>query len=142
MNKSMFENLEGTVQHIVSALQAELDELIERKANLKRRRRILLQTMRKRSANRRALPSGDRNSSRFRRSLKRSRAGAREIHSLYDRLLRACRIAFLEGGGIATPDEIFAAILRRQSFQFHLLAESPRSAIARTLTLMSEMKEA
>jgi len=61
---------------------------------------------------------------------------------MHNQLLRACRIAFMDTGGVATPDQIFAAILRLGSFQFHSLAEPPRTAMFRTLTVMSEMNEA
>jgi len=142
MSNPVFENLETNLQYIAGALQAELDELIERKAEIKRRRRALGRTLRKRFANSQYRVSGRPESSGHLKKTKHSRPGARESHSLHNRLLRACRIALLEAGGLATPDQIFAAILRRGSFQFHMLSESPRAAIAQTLALMSEMKEA
>jgi hypothetical protein len=51
------------------------------------------------------------------------------------RLHRACRIALLEAGGKATPEEIYLRILRRGSFSFRY-RESPVAAIARVLGMM------
>jgi hypothetical protein len=51
------------------------------------------------------------------------------------RLQRACRIALLEAGGTASPEEIYMRILRRGSFSFRY-RESPVAAIARVLTTL------
>ncbi len=58
-------------------------------------------------------------------------------------LTRACRIALLEAGGTATPDEIRRLIVRRGSFSFSFAAHGSADAvIVRTLELMVRSGEA
>jgi hypothetical protein len=58
-------------------------------------------------------------------------------------LTRACRIALLEAGGTASPDEIRRLIVRRGSFSFSFAAHGSADAvIVRTLELMVRSGEA
>jgi hypothetical protein len=116
----------------------ELDELLERKARIKLRMRNL--RVRLRSLERES-PSGLRKKYRRSQSLVR-KAQAREMRQLQEELHRACRIAFLELGGTATPDALHSAIERRGSFSFGTMNEKPVVAIIRTLTAMAESGEA
>jgi hypothetical protein len=56
-------------------------------------------------------------------------------------LSRACRIALMEAGEPASPDEIRLRIDRRGSFAFHN-SESANAAITRTLSVMRDSGEA
>src|SRR5690349_1519266 len=101
------DQLHGSVQGIVSLLQAELDVLIKQKADLKRRRRSLSRILRSlvQEPGESVRPgSGLLKSRRFRKHVERASASARESHRKHNELRRACRIAFLEAGGVATPD--------------------------------------
>jgi hypothetical protein len=62
------------------------------------------------------------------------RAEAREMCRFHEGVWRACRIAFLEVGGTATPKELYSAIVRRGSFSFGVHDGDAITAIVRTLT--------
>jgi regulator of replication initiation timing len=132
------ESQESSVQCVVRQLQLELDELLDRKARIKLRMRNL--RVRLRSLERGA--SGAlRKKHRRSQSLTR-RAQADKLRELQEELYRACRIAFLELGGTATPEALHLAIVRRGSFSFAALQEEPIAAIIRTLTEMAQSGEA
>lgn len=132
------EPLQSAVHCVVAQLQMELDELLERKARIKLRMRNL--RLRLRSLQRESA-SGLRKKRRRSQSLV-GRAQAREMRQLQEELHQACRIAFLELGGTATPDALHSAIARRGSFSFATIKEKPIIAIIRTLSAMAESGEA
>lgn len=131
-----------SLNHLANLMQKELDHLLEQKAGLRRRmqklRRMLLQ-LRGKPQNASAKNKSSSNS-------RRARAAAREKgrirRELYEQLWRACRIAFMESGGVASPDHIYTLVKRRGSFSFEALEEEPMAAIDRTLTLMLYAGEA
>jgi regulator of replication initiation timing len=131
---------QGSVNEIVDLLQAKLDELLQQKAAI----RLHMRNLRRRLGILRANSNNGRatrpNARRTRNQAQR--AESRKVCHLHEELARACRIAFLELGETATPDELYAAIQRRGSFSFSLLEEKPESAVLRILTTMGERHEA
>lgn len=132
-------------RRLINSMQAELDKLTERKAQLRRRMRGLRRMLKvfpaKPARNLASEPDclKPRQPRRLRQTLKR--AEGRESRQLCDKLKRACRIAFLEAGGTATPDEICSSIMRRNSFSFTSADEPPAVVIIRILNLMSQTGE-
>lgn len=64
------------------------------------------------------------------------RAGRIRLRGGRSRLKRACRIALLEAGSAASPEEIYKRIVRRGSFCFHEI-EAPIQAVARVLASLT-----
>lgn len=129
------------VRRIVDTMQKELDDLIRQKRNIRRQMRSL-----KRSLHR--FPSGSGSAGRSGTALKSqqfsSKAGrprGRKFERLQFELKRACRIAFMDAGGVATPDQICCSITRRGSFSFINLRENPTEMIVCILNLMAETGE-
>jgi hypothetical protein len=129
-------NLHASIQELVNSIQAEIDALVQQKADLNRHKRNLWRRLQ-------AFRGGTNPSrcDRTRRSKRQrstdGRAIARKSRSLYTELWRACRIAIVETGANPTAEQIYWQIVRRGSFNFDDLQESPISAIARTLHFMS-----
>jgi hypothetical protein len=139
------DSLHALVQRVLTLLRAELDELAGRKAELERRKRKLLRLRYSLLAGALRSPAfgaGSLKSPRQRKRVERAKSNARKSRRQHKELTRACRIAFLDAGGSATPDQIYWLIVRRRSFSFIDLDEEPASAIARTLHLMAETGEA
>lgn len=133
------EALHSSIQCVVAQLQRELDELVQRKADIKLRIRGLRRRLS--SVQREWTPETSR--ARYRKSENLARrAQAFKMRQLQQELHRACRIAFLELGGAATPDALHSAIARRGSFSFAEINETPLIAIARTLAAMAKSGEA
>jgi len=148
---------ETAVSETVKRVNAEALDLLTRRAEINQRIRCLHQVMkalRDMATNAtfnicergRPEPAFDRtgpaNLSTPRRRLvgqRRSCISDRPEH-LPAGLTRACRIALMEAGGTASPEEIRASIVRRGSFSF---ADSgfPDTEIMRTLTVMTERGE-
>jgi len=129
---------------IVNLLQRDLDDLIRQKTEVRRRVRRLSRILREQSsltqlrARGRAL-----HAPKFRQiSTKIGRPKARKSERLHFELTRACRIAFMDAGGIATPDQICSSIERRGSFSFIDLNEKPIDLVIRILKFMAETGEA
>ena len=129
-------DLHASIQGLVNSIQAEIDALVQQKADLNRHKRNLWRRLR-------ALQSGTNPSGydRTRRSKRQrstdGRAIARKSRYLYSELWRACRIAIMETGANPTAEQIYLQIVRRGSFNFDDLQENPISAISRTLDFTS-----
>lgn len=126
-------------------MRTQLDELVRQKAELGRRRRKLLRLKYSLLREGRRSPGYGRGALKFPRLcnyLNRVRTGIRKSRRLHNELRRACRIAFAEAGGVATPDQIYSLIARRCSFSFIDLEEEPVFAIVRTLNVMAKAGEA
>jgi hypothetical protein len=139
---NIFSNdLSGSLNCIVGLMQTELDDLLQQKARIK----LQMRNLRHRLG---ILQAGSRKTNRTSRPMARRppnasrRAQARKICHLHEELARACRIAFLELGGIATPDELYAAILRRGSFMFPAIQNKPTVSISQVLVSMAQCGEA
>lgn len=133
----------SSVQSIMDLMQAELDRLLAHKAELGRRRRNLfrrLDTLLEEPSHRRS-GVGALQSSPLCAHAQRAIASARNFWSEHNELKRACRIALMEAGGVATSHEIYSHIVHRDSFSFTSLKEKPISAIVRTLNFMVEAGE-
>lgn len=141
MSNTLSNELTGPLNCIVDMLQTELDQLLQQKArlklrmrNLRNRMRILQADSRKEKRISRAKPRRPPNATR--------RAQIRQGCRRQEKLARACRIAFLELGGSATPDELYAAILRRGSFSFQAIDNKPTVSISHVLDSMAQCGEA
>jgi hypothetical protein len=138
------DRLHASVQNLVILMRSQLDELVRRKADLGRRRRKLLRLRHRLLCGARRSPgygAGALKSSRLRNYVKRASAGARKFQRLHNNLRRACRIAFVEVGGVATPDQIYSLIVRRCSFSFIDVEAEPADAIVHTLNVMAKAGE-
>ena len=134
------DNLRRSIACIVGLLQGELEALLEQKSTIKLRLRALRRRL---SSLPGESPRGPKTRSKYRRSQKAAGRGqARELRQLHEQLRRACRIAFLELGGTATPDQLCSAIIRRGSFSFAAINEQPVTAIRHMLTSMAQSGEA
>jgi hypothetical protein len=125
--------LQMFIQEIVNAIQAEIDALVQEKADLHRRRRNLWRRLQACEIG----PNLSRCSNIHRSKRERSavgRAMASKSRHLYAGLHRACRIAIMETGENPSAEEIYIQIVRRGSFNFDDLQENSISAIARTLS--------
>lgn len=128
-----------SINNTVALLQAELDELLQQKATIRLRMRNLRRHLG-------TLEAGSGSAKHRRRKRGRAvtaahRAETRKVCQLHDELSRACRIAFMELGGTVTAEELYAAIVRRGSFSFSLLKETPGAAITRALNSMARSSE-
>lgn len=137
---------EESLSRIVAAMQSEVDELVQKKVTLVvqlRRLKKTLYALRKTQdgVGGRAKPRRGQRSQRAFRCLEFAR-GVRCSQNPYGELTRACRIAFAEAGGIATPNEISLSILRRSSFAFDTLDQDPDEAVVCILNFMADAKEA
>jgi hypothetical protein len=142
VSNNVSNELTGPLNCIVGVLQTELDQLLQQKARIKLRMRNL--------HNRLSVLQADSRKKKRRISRTKSRrppnatrrARAQQIFHLHEELARACRIAFLELGGSATPDELYAAILRRGSFSFPAIENKPTVSISHVLVSMAQSGEA
>jgi len=121
------------LNEIVELLQTELDELLQQKARIRQQMRNL----RRRVS---ILRANNKRTARRSRSRDLRAASLNERHLLSE-LARACRIAFLELDGTATPEELYSAIVRRASFSFSLLQGNAIVAIERALSSMAQPGE-
>lgn len=135
---------EGLIPDIVEVMQSEVDQLVQHKNALVvqiRRLKKTLIVLREMQDE----VTGRANTRRRQRSqrLRYLQMGRRLRLSRnpYGELTRACRIAFTEAGGIATPNEIRLSILRRRSFVFASLNQDPVEAVVRILNVMANAKE-
>jgi hypothetical protein len=129
---------------IVNLLQRDLDDLIRQKIDVRRRIRRLSRLLRDQSSPTPLAARGRAtHAPRFRQiSTKVGRPRARKSERQQFELTRACRIAFMDAGGIATPDQICFSIQRRGSFSFIDLDEKPIDLVIRILKFMAETGEA
>lgn len=128
---------------IVNLLQKDLDDLIRQKTEVRRRIRRLSRILREQSSLTPLRARGRAHASKFRQvSTKMGRPRGRKSERLHFELTRACRIAFMDAGGIATPDQICFSIERRGSFSFIDLDEKPIELVIRILKIMAETGEA
>ena len=137
--------LQVSVQNIVTQMLVEMDELAKLRAELGRRRRRLLRlrySLRQEGGRSVGFAAGGLKSPRLQNYVNRTRAKAQKSRRLHNELRRACRVAFLEAGGVATPDQIYSLIVRRSSFSFADIGEEPAAAITRTLRIMAQAGEA
>jgi len=138
--------LNSSVRGIIELMQGELDELVQQKAALARRARNLRRLLYTISTEGRdpavsgASALKSRGYRRYRHALKS--ATSRTVQCSYHELRRACRIALMEAGGTAAPDQIHSLVVRRDSFLFAALNEEPVDAIVRVLNIMAEAGEA
>ena len=128
-------DLHASIQQIVSSIQAEIDALVQQKADIIRAKRNLGRRLQ-------AIQIGTHPSNCYRLPTSKrqrnatGRANARKSRYAYAKLRRACRIAIMEIGENPTAEQIYLQIVRRGSFKFDNLQENPISAIARTLNVM------
>jgi hypothetical protein len=131
--------LERSLNSIAGMLQAELDEALQQKVNIKLRMRSLRRHLGILEAK-----SNGKSASRAKFHRARSavrRALAQEMSRAHEELWRACRIAFLELGGTATPEELYSAIARRKSFSFAAIGDEALIAVRRVLNSMLQSGE-
>jgi hypothetical protein len=129
---------------IVNLLQKDLDDLIRQKIDVRRRIRSLSRKLREQSSPT-ALSARGRatHAQKFRQiSTTVGRPRGRKSERLQFELTRACRIAFMDAGGTATPDQVCFSIERRGSFSFIDLDEKPIDLVIRILNFMAETGEA
>ena len=129
------------LNHLAQLMQKELDDLLQQKASLRRRMQKLHRVLRQLRVGRDSSASNSK-PSKSNKAAVVDREKARTRRALYEQLWRACRIAFLEMGGIASSHQVYELIKRRGSFSFDALDEEPLAAITRILHLMANAGEA
>jgi hypothetical protein len=131
------------VRSIVNLLQKDLDDLIRQKTDVRRRIRGLSRILREQSFRTRlGAPGRASHAPKFLHfSTRVGRPRARKSERLQFELTRACRIAFMDAAGTATPDQICSSIERRGSFSFIDLDDKPIELVIRILKFMAETGE-
>jgi hypothetical protein len=129
-------DLHPSIQEIVNSIQAEIDALVQQKADLKRQKRNLWRRLQAFQTEINPSKCGSTRTSKRQRSTDGRRL-ARKSRHLCAELRRACRIAVLEAGENPTAEQVYLHIVRRGSFNFRNFAENPMSAIARILNVIS-----
>lgn len=139
MNAPSSDDPHESLNNLARLMQNELDHLLEQKEGLRRRMQKLRRVLHELRGSRDSSSSKVSKSRRWRTA---DREAARKHRALYEQLWRACRIAFMEMGGVASSHQIYALIKRRGSFSFGALEEEPMVAITRVLNLMAHAGEA
>ena len=131
-------SLSSSLDVFVHQIQGELDELILRKANIRRQMRNLRRQLSGATTNddpQQAPQKADSRRKGHRYQAKRVNSRTEQRMSL--RLRRACRIALMELDGDATPEKIYSSIVRRGSFSFLNVDVDPIAVIIRTLEILA-----